>query len=198
MALRTAHGRARQLGALVVVETLPADELPAATGSDPGRRDRDSGGRFQPGNRIAKTARFRSGQQGELGRLEAKGDPAWQAADRWSKRWARFRVRELAQLHGGELSSEVCGVIEDARQAVADARYCRAKAAELEATDPARADKLRGEARQLRIEVRGHRLAAWELAAREAAARPRESARDRLARQIAERAELRAKSEADR
>jgi hypothetical protein len=31
----TAHGRARELRCLVVSETTPADELPAATASDP-------------------------------------------------------------------------------------------------------------------------------------------------------------------
>jgi len=171
MALRTAHGAAAAGGALLVVETLPADELPAASGSDPARKDRDGGGRFLPGNAIGKNAKFRTSRNGRLAKLEAKGDPAWQAANRWGLQWAAHRRTELARMHGGELSSEVCSIIEDAGQAMADARYCRALAASVEAAQPTRAADLRSEARQLRIEARGHRLAAWEIAAKEAAAR---------------------------
>lgn len=172
MAIRAAHGKSRRLGAVVAVETLPADELPAAEGSDPGRPDRDAAGRFLPGNSLARNARYRSGAQGELSRLEAKGDPAWRASDRWSKQWSSFRRAELTSLHGGSLSSEVCALIEDARQAMADARWARAKAAECESEgDVERATSLRSDARQLRIEARGHRLAAWEIAAKEAEAR---------------------------
>lgn len=126
-----------------------------------------------PGNSLAKNAKFRAGNQGALARLEAKGDAAWQAADRWSKRLAAFRRGELTRAHGGELSSEVCALVEHERQALADARWARAKAAELDATDPARAERLRSEARQLRIEARGHGMAAWELASREAQVRPK-------------------------
>lgn len=171
MTLRAAHGRARDLGAVVVVETLPADELPAASGSDPARSDRTPDGRFAPGNGLAKSAKFRAGRHGRLAALEAQGDPAWQAADRWGRQWAAHRRTELAALHGGNLTSEVCSIIEDAGQAMADARYCRARGASVEASDPQRAERLRTEARQLRTEARGHRLAAWELAAREAAVR---------------------------
>lgn len=174
MALRTAHGAAAAGGALLVVETLPADELPAASGSDPARRDRDAGGRFLPGNSIARNAKFRAGRHGELAKLKAQGDPAWRAADRWGQQWAAHRRTELARCHGDALSSEVCAMVEDAAEAMADARYARAKAMAVESTDPERASALRSEARQLRIEARGHRLGAWELAAREAAARPQD------------------------
>lgn len=173
MTLRSAHGNARKGGRLLVVETLPADELPPATPADPARRERDEAGRFLPGNSIARAAKFRAGRHGRLAALEAQGDAAWQAADRWGRQWAAHRRTELATTHGGQLSSEVCAIIEDAGMAMADARYCRALAASVESADPSRAASLRTEARQLRTEARGHRLAAWELAAREAAARPR-------------------------
>jgi hypothetical protein len=171
MALRTAHGAARDGGALVVVETLPADELPAASGSDPDRQDRDKGGRFLPGNSIARHAKFRAGRHGHLAKLEAQGTPAWQAANRWGLQWSAHRRTELARMHGGELSSDVCAFIEDAGQAMADSRYCRALAASIEAADPKRAAELRKEASSYRSEAKGHRLGAWELAAREGAAR---------------------------
>lgn len=185
MVLRRAHGAAARGGAVVVVETLPADELPSALGSDPAHRDRDENGRFLPGNRLAKAAKVRAGRHGRLAALEAQGDAAWLAADRWGKQWAAHRRTELAALHGGDLSSDVCTIIEDAGQAMADARYCRARAAAVEANDPARAERLRTEARQLRTEARGHRLAAWELASREAAAR-QETQGDDLRRQQAD------------
>jgi hypothetical protein len=41
---RTAYGRARELGCLVVSETTPADELPTATASEPDRAGRDAAG----------------------------------------------------------------------------------------------------------------------------------------------------------
>jgi hypothetical protein len=173
MALRSAHGAARRGGRVVMVETLPADELPSANGPGPVRDDRDSAGRFKPGNSMARQARARAGQQGELAKLEASADPSWKSADRWSRQWAAYRRGELARLHGGELSSEVCALVEDARQAMRDARWCASKGASLEGTDPAESRLLRGEARQLRIEARGHRLAAWEIAAKEAHARPK-------------------------
>jgi hypothetical protein len=176
MTLRTAHGTARKGGRVLVVEVLPADEQPPASGADPDRRDRDEAGRFVAGNSLAKNSKYRAGRHGRLAALEAKGDPAWQAADRWGRQWAAFRRTELARCHGGQLSSEVCCIVEDAGHAMADSRYCRALAASLEATEPKRAAELRTEARQLRVEARGHRLAAWELAAREAQARNRGNA----------------------
>lgn len=174
MTLRRAHGTAARGGRLLMVETLPADELPPASGSDPARGDRDASGRFAPGNRIARQAKVRCGARGELLQLYSKGTPAWQAANRWGRQYAAHRLTELTQAHGGEVSAEVSMMIQDAADATSDARWCRASAAEAEADgDRDLAARLRSEARQLRIEARGHRLAAWELAAREAAARPR-------------------------
>jgi hypothetical protein len=64
MVLRASHGNARDHGALLVVETVPADEQPAASGSDPARRDRDEAGPFLPGNAIATHAKFRAAVMG--------------------------------------------------------------------------------------------------------------------------------------
>lgn len=174
MALRTSHGRARQLGSVVSVELLPPDEQPPATPAEPGRSDRDTAGRFVAGNKIAKQARVRAGKRGTLAKLEGKGTPEWQAANKWGQQYAAHRLGELAKAHGGEVSSDVSVLVQDIGDAVADARWARAKAAELEAEGKhERAAALRAEARQLRLEARGHRLAAWELAHREAEARPK-------------------------
>jgi hypothetical protein len=71
MARRSAHGKARELGRLVVSETTPADELPPATGSDPARAGRDAAGRFTPGNPWARLARAKAGPGGALASLDA-------------------------------------------------------------------------------------------------------------------------------
>ena len=56
MTIRKAHGRAKQLGARVVVETLPLDEQPAGCPSQPvaeSPADRGDRGRFGAGNSLA-------------------------------------------------------------------------------------------------------------------------------------------------
>lgn len=194
MALRTAHGKARKHGALVMVETLPPDELPAATPVGPDQSGRNALGQFVAGNNLGRTGRARAGIRGELGKLEAQADPSWKSADRWSKQWAAHRRTELARLHGGELSSGVCAMVEDARQAMRDARWCASKAASIEQSDPDRAASLRSEARQLRIEARGHGLASWEIAANEARGRPQESAADKLRRRAGKAIEAKGES----
>src|SRR5690349_13491077 len=98
-----AHGKAAQLGRLTSSQCPPTDELPAATPSDPARRERDEFGRFLPGNMWARMARMRAGPRGALDALDAKADPAWLAARRWAKRGCAHRIAELAKLHGGEL-----------------------------------------------------------------------------------------------
>ena len=166
MATRTAHGRARELGRLVVSETTPADELPPATGSDPARAGRDAAGRFTPGNPWARLARAKAGPGGALASLDAKANPEWRATRRWAQRAAAHRVRELAKLHGGDLSAGVCMLIVDASDLRADARYLAARA---------RADdnpELSRTAATLLASARQAERDAWEIASREAAARP--------------------------
>ncbi len=167
MALRTAHGRARDLGRLIVSETTPSDELPPATGSDPARVGRDAAGRFASGNPWARLARAKAGPGGALASLDAQATPEWRAARRWAQRAAAHRVRELAQFHGGDLSSGVCMLVVDASDLRADARYIAARA---------RADgnpELSRIAASLLASARQAERDAWEIAAREAEARLR-------------------------
>jgi hypothetical protein len=75
-------------------------------------------------------------------------------------------VRELARLHGGELSAGVCMLIVDAADLRADARYIAARA---------RADNdpdLSRTAATLLESARQSERDAWELASREAKVRP--------------------------
>lgn len=178
-AWRTATGNAREHGRLVGSSVAAADELRPATGSDSDRRERTADGRFAPGNRLAAAKRLRSGPRGALAALEASGsDPAWVAAARWGRRYSSHRRAELARAHGGELSAGVGTIVESAADLLADARYWRAKA--IATSDP----ELSRLAAQLTAQARGCERDAWELAAREAQARPRESARDRIAREM--------------
>jgi hypothetical protein len=166
-AWRTAHGNARAYGRLVVLESVPADELPPASPGVPARPDRDAAGRFLPGNALAGQARVRAGANGALSKLDAKADPAWQSARRWGQRAAQHRIRELAPLHGGSLSAGVCALIVDACDLRADARYIAAKARAEGSADLARA------AASLLASARQCERDAWEIAHREGEARRR-------------------------
>ena len=167
MSRRTAHGRARALGRLVVSECTPADELPPASPALTARKDRSPDGRFVRGNAVARHGKVRSGPQGALLSLDAKADPAWRAARQWARRGARHRIAELAQLHGGELGSEVCALVVDSWEMRGDARYLAARARAEGNADLARtAATLLASARQAQRD-------AWELASREAQARPK-------------------------
>jgi hypothetical protein len=165
-----AGSREGQLGRLVRSTVTPADELAEPTGSDPDTNgpQRDAHGHFAKGNGIAKAKRLRSGPRGALATLEASGDdPAWHAAARWGRRYSSHRRAELASAHGGELSAGVGTIIESAADLLADARYWRAKA--IATGDP----ELSRLSAQLTAQARGCERDAWELASREATARPK-------------------------
>ena len=167
MSVRNAHGRAKQYGRLTVSECTPADELPQAQGSETAKPERDAHGHFLPGNWHSRLAKVRMGGRGALLALDAKADPAWRAARNWAKRGAAHRVTEMARLHGGELGSEVCALIADSWEMRGDARYLAARARADANPDLARA------AATLLASARQASRDAWELASREAAARPK-------------------------
>lgn len=161
-----AHGTAADQGRLLASETCPADELPPATQPLTDRCDRTPDGRFAPGNGAARARRIRTGPRGALAALIAQGDPIYQAAAKWGRRYGSHRRAELAQAHGGQISAGVGAMVESAAEMMADARYWRARA--IAEGDP---DHVRLAA-QLLAQARGAERDAWELAAREAAARP--------------------------
>jgi hypothetical protein len=165
MALRTAHGTGAS--ALVRVENLPPDELPPASPTNTDRKDRTPDGRFASGNRLARTQKVRPSKYGALVLTIAKADPVYQTCAKWGARYAAHRRAELATAHGGELSAGVGALVESAGLALADSRYVRAKAAE---TGDPTLFKL---AASLAAESRQCELTAWELASREAKARPK-------------------------
>lgn len=164
---RKAHGKAAELGRLTASECPPVDELRPARGGLTDRPDRGPDGRFVPGNRAARRQLGRVHPAGALAQLEAKADPAWRAARRWGQRAAAHRIRELAALHGGELSSAVCRLLRSAARLAADAEYLSRRAAA--ESNP----ELLKVAKQLDDSARQSERDAWQLAALEAAARPK-------------------------
>lgn len=162
MALRSGHGAGRGAPRL---EVLPPNELPSASPLVSVRPERDANGRFLPGNRSACDKRQRVGPRGLQG--IDKTAPAFRPYAKWGARYAAHRRRELAQAHGGEISSGVGAIVESAALTMAASRYLSAKAAET--GDP----EMFKQASALASTARQHELAAWELAARESQVRPK-------------------------
>ena len=176
--IRTATGKARKTR-LTVLQNLPLDEYtPPDSPVEPVRVQRAARGQFAPGNTEGRLTKVRAGAGGALAGLESKGDPVWRAADRWGKRYSGHRIGELTRLYG-ELSSGVLTALVSAGATLADARYLRAVAASANDAD------LLVKATQLSKEARLAERDALAIAALEAQSRPRESTRDRLAREIA-------------
>lgn len=148
----------------VHVEAPRPDELPSASPAIPVRADRDASGRFVPGNTAGVAKRVRPGVRGAPG-LD-KTDPRYRAFARWGARYGAARRRELTTSHGGRISVGVGAMVESAAQAMAASRFLNWMAAET--CDP----ELFKQAAALACIARQHELAAWELAAREAEARP--------------------------
>jgi hypothetical protein len=165
MTFRKAHGKAAQVGCLVVSECTPADQLDYALPVEPALPQRVNGGRFGPGNRIAKKPKVRAGHHGALRKLEEEAKPEWRASREFAKRAAKFRIKEYTEFHGAELSSGICSMLVGAATYRADATYLRTRAAANDCLDDLRmAIVCDASARQLERD-------AWELAVREAAAR---------------------------
>ncbi|MES1186324.1 MAG: hypothetical protein ABUL60_21115 [Myxococcales bacterium] len=162
MALRSGHGNG--VGS-PRIEVLPADELPSVTPALAVRPDRDANGRFVAGNTAGAAKRVRPGIRGAL--ALGLADPRYRRFARWGARYATHRRRELAELHGGKISAGVGAMVESAALALAASRFVHLLAAETADTE------LFKQAAAMASTARQDELAAWELAAREAAGRPR-------------------------
>ncbi len=186
--IRSAHGRAAELGALLVVETAPVDELPAGTPA-PARpeADRDGSGEFRPGPGTAALAAQGGRAKAEadkfrrlLGLAELDEGHEYQPYLRLAREHREDHATETAaSIGGGRLSPGVSSIIASASLALAASRYLYDLGAKT--CSP----KLLGQAAQMAERSRTSLLTAHELAAREAAAR-RDSGGDDLARQRAE------------
>jgi hypothetical protein len=161
MTLRQGHGSG---AGSPRIEVLPPDELPAASPAVAVRVDRGPDGRFRPGNDVGRSKRLRPGLHGLTGIDTAS--PEFRVFGRWGARYAAHRRRELASSHGGEISTGVGALVESAALDLAAARYLQWKATHSGEVDGFKA------ASALAATARQNELAAWELAAREAKARP--------------------------
>lgn len=171
MAIRSAHGRARELGAHAVVETLPVDELPAgvpAADAAPAPA-RDALGRYQAGHPQTVAAASAAGRARRSYTALAHTlavtttDPAFQRYLGQAEAFRRAQVRLLASTVGGGMCGPApAALVASAALALAGSRYAYSSG-----------DLQLGA--KLASEVRQHLLGAHELAAREAQARPRDT-----------------------
>ena len=171
MALRTGHGNGAGVPRL---EVLPPDEVPSATGSIAGQAERTPDGRFARGNAVGRARRTKPGPNGLVG--VDRCSPDFRPFARWGARYGAHRRRELAAAHGGSISAGVGAIVESAALAMAASRYLDHQARQ----GGEGAAELFKQAAALGQTARQHELAAWELAAREAQARPRDTGLDRL------------------
>lgn len=173
MGIRTAHGTGAP--ALIRVETLPADELPAGIPADTDRAVRSASGergRFGPGNRRSilggRAKRGKAKLTVRLGLANLSDDSAFAPYRRSAAVFRRTQCAELARVVGGG----VCGpgpssIVASAALALAWSRYFSDQAALTGDPDLAiKAIKLGDSSRQAL-------LTAHELCAREAQLRPR-------------------------
>jgi hypothetical protein len=170
--LRQAHGNGA--GALVRVETAPADELPLGVQAQPhasARDERTPDGRFLPGARTVQAAggaatRGKSRLAAKLGLAKLADDAAFAPYSRSASVFRRAQCAELARTVGGG----VCGpgpssIVASAALMLAWSRYLSDLAAA--GGDPdlvTRSARLADQSRQAL-------LTAHELCAREAEAR---------------------------
>ena len=168
MTVRTLHGSAARNSRVgLAIETLPADELPAATPAIPAKAERDEFGRFRPGNLISRKRRCRPNVRGVPGINLTS--PEYRVFANWGRRYGASRRAELATAHGGSISEGVSAMVESAAQALAAARYIQHRAGQTGDVE------LFAKANALASTARTHELAAWEIAARECKSRPAKS-----------------------
>ena len=174
MTLRTGHGK----GAGVPrIEVSPVDELPKgeqAVEHEPRKSERDELGRLRPGSsttqsRGGKARRAATRLARTLGLQTLTGEGGFGPYKRAGAAFRRLHVSALAKsVGGGQCGPGPASVVATAAWQLAVSRYLFDRAAETgDRDDFALASKLANDSRQ-------NLLAAHELCAREAAARPRE------------------------
>jgi hypothetical protein len=175
MALRAGHGRG---AGSPHVEVLPPDELPQAQagGADPLATGRDAAQRVR--TTAAARAMARLPRRSRFLPRKLACDPRFEPHNRRRLEWQRKRLAELSAAHGG-VSHGVGAMLNAAAWLYAGGEFAAELAAEAGDLEGFKA------AATLTSTARQHELAAWELAAREAQARPKQSARERIEARIA-------------
>ena len=126
------------------------------------------------GGRAGKGTRKKSKLLKASGRANLPKDAAYYRHEKFSVAYAKHRMRELADAHGGRISAGVGALIETASMDLAAARFLYYHAA-------TNADiALFKESSRLGAAARQNELAAWELASREAKIRPANNPLDNI------------------
>jgi hypothetical protein len=163
MALRSGHGKG---AGTPHVEVLPPDELPSAqaVGPDPIAAGRDAAGKVRS-SAAAKALAALPRRSRFLPRKLAC-DPRFEAHNARRLEWQRKRMAELQAAHG-HVSYGVGAMVNAAGWLYAGGEFASELAAETGDLESFKS------AATLTSTARQHELASWELAAREAQARPK-------------------------
>jgi hypothetical protein len=173
VSLRAAHGSYAAGGAVVTVETLPADELPepiqAAVQADSGRAPRRANGTFVPGNPLARKGGMAKARRvrlvDALGLRRIADDASFRPYQLAAEEFTSHHRSELARQAGGQLGAAPSSMVASAALQLAASRWCFDKGAELsDVSWMTTGSKFADASRQ-------NLLAAYELAVREAKAR---------------------------
>ena len=171
------------------VEVLPVDELPAGLPAPARPRAvRDGAGRFVASDgttALARSGALAAHQARQLGQLLGLWVPpdghAYAPYTRLAREWRDAHMATLAAtVGGGEVGPGPASIVSTAAMQLAASRYLYDRGAE---TGDAR---MLGESSRLGDSSRQSLLAAHELCAREAAARPRENSAARVIREMSE------------
>lgn len=173
MSLRSGHGKGRGAPR---VEVLPVDELPAGVrGPAKHAANRDASGKLRPGpgtSALARRAALAKQEAAAIGRLaglwEAPEGHAFQPYQRLAREWRERHLAELAAtVGGGKVGPGPASIVATAAMQLGASRWLHDRGAE---TGDA---KMLLDASRLANDSRQNLLAAHELCAREATARPK-------------------------
>jgi hypothetical protein len=174
-ALRSAHGKARKCGQLVVVEQAPPDELPAGIPEPPRPvATRDAAGRFVPGTgttAIARRGGLAAAESRQLAQLLGLWTPPedhpYAPYARLAREWRdQHLARVAASVGGGSVGPGPASIISTAAMQLGASRWAYDQGAKTgDAALLAQSSRLGNDSKQ-------SLLAAHELAVRECAARP--------------------------
>lgn len=169
MALRTGHGTG---AGQQRIEVLPADELPPGVRGEPApaelASDRDERGTFSPGNSLAKLGGKASWGKSRLSHRLALGeqfaDPRFEPYARAARAFRRQQLAELARsVGGGYVGPGAASVVASSALQLAGSRFAFEVLGDMQL-----GSRLANDSRQ-------NLLAAFELTAKEAQARPKRS-----------------------
>lgn len=175
MSLRSGHGKG---SGSIRVEVLPVDELPVGVSAPPRlAANRDETGKLIPGpgtSELARRAAIAKHEAVQIGRLaglwEAPDGHPFQPYQRLAREWRESHMRQLAAtVGGGEVGPGPASIVSTAAVQLGASRYLSDIGAEL--GDP----KMLLDGARLADSSRQSLLAAHELCAREAHARPKKN-----------------------